>query len=108
MGDQEHTTDQPAGESCEGPRRPAALGVANGRRSRAAWRVARRSPARLAAAPVEAVAPPAPLAAYRRLHLPLTAALIRAGLGGLSMGTPGHRGGRLFGAWEATGDSEHR
>lgn len=36
---------------------------------------------------------PAPL-------LPLTEALIRAGLGGLSMSTPGHRGGRLFGAWD--------
>lgn len=41
------------------------------------------------------------------LRLPLTEALIRAGTGGLSMSTPGHRGGRLFGAWEgASGDAE--
>lgn len=43
-----------------------------------------------------------------RFHLPLTTALIRAGLGGLSMGTPGHRGGRLFGAWEALDDAKLR
>jgi hypothetical protein len=36
---------------------------------------------------------------YSTLRLPLTAALVRAGLAGLSMSTPGHRMGRLFGAW---------
>lgn len=41
---------------------------------------------------------------YATLRLPLTAALVKAGLGGLSMSTPGHRGGRFFGAWEIPGE----
>lgn len=40
--------------------------------------------------------------------LPLTAALIAAGLAGLSMSTPGHRGGHLFRAWEAPHDPQRR
>jgi hypothetical protein len=47
---------------------------------------------------------PAPGGKYALLRLPLTAALVRAGLAGLSMSTPGHRAGRLFGAWEAPRD----
>ena len=45
---------------------------------------------------------------YSTLRLPLTAALVRAGLAGLSMSTPGHRMGRLFGAWtgEALSDPQ--
>ena len=42
---------------------------------------------------------------YATLALPLTAALCRAGVAGLSMGTPGHRGGRIFGAWQSIGSA---
>jgi hypothetical protein len=45
--------------------------------------------------------PTSPGGPNARISLPLTSALLRVGVRALSMGTPGHRIGRLFGVWEA-------
>jgi hypothetical protein len=48
----------------------------------------------------QAETPTSPGGPNARVSLPLTSALLRVGVRALSMGTPGHRIGRLFGVWE--------